>query len=572
MVWWRRLLPRTLAGRFLIFQLCVVGLVLLVAGLVSVRESTSQFASSSGDRVLGAAENVAGNPLVKDGGSLNPATQLAPVAEAARIQSGATVVLLADTGQRIITSTDPTLVGAALTLPDDSAWAGRSWDGDITLGGQRLIAASVPVYSEQGALIGLALVGEQYPDVWSILRSGVPELLLLIVLAAAAGVIGSWLLARRIKKQTHGLEPEQIASLADHREALLHSIREGVLGVGPGGQVTVVNDGARSLLDLPADCVGRDVADLGLEPDLLDVVLGRRTGIDLVVVHRDRVLVVNRRTARTGGRSGVASGTVTTLRDRSELIAVQRQLGATRNATDTLRAQTHEFDNQLHVISGLLQLSEYDEARTYVSGLTRRRAELDSAVTARIEDPPVAALLVAKSSLAAESRVELTISPATRCPRLPTELSTDVATVVGNLVDNALDAVANSARASVTVEVIADDLEVHITVSDTGPGVTAEAQAKIFDRGFSTKSAAVVGGRGIGLSLVRRICEQRGGAVGVHYADGAVFTAVLPVLPVRATAEPTTPPPDGTKIVRADSASTAAELPQVVATNEREMR
>ena len=133
--------------------------------------------------------------------------------------------------------------------------------------------------------------------------------------------------------------------------------------------------------------------------------MGPRTGIDLVVVHRDRVLVVNRRTARTGGRSGVSSGTVTTLRDRSELIAVQRQLGATRNATDTLRAQTHEFDNQLHVISGLLQLAEYDEVRDYVAALTRRRAEIDSAVTARIEDPPLAALMVAKSCLAAESRV-----------------------------------------------------------------------------------------------------------------------------------------------------------------------
>ena len=112
MSWWRRLMPRTLAGKFLIFQLGVVGLVLVVAGVVSVRQSTSQFASSSGDRVLGAAENVAGNPLVKAGGEdLNPATELAPVAEAARIQSGATVVLLADIDRRIITSTDPTLVG-----------------------------------------------------------------------------------------------------------------------------------------------------------------------------------------------------------------------------------------------------------------------------------------------------------------------------------------------------------------------------------------------------------------------------------------------------------------------------
>ena len=74
-MWWRRLAPRTLAGTFLVLQLCVVGLVLVVAGVVSVRQSTTQFAASSGDRVLGAAEDVAGNPLVKDAGaSLNPAT------------------------------------------------------------------------------------------------------------------------------------------------------------------------------------------------------------------------------------------------------------------------------------------------------------------------------------------------------------------------------------------------------------------------------------------------------------------------------------------------------------------
>ena len=546
MSWWHRLTPRTLAGKFLLFQLGVVGLVLLVAGLVSVRQATSQFASSSGERVLGAAENIAGNPLVKKSGVVpSPATDLAPAAEATRIQSGATVVLLADVDRQIITSTDPTRIGATLVLPDDSAWTGRSWDGDLTLDGQRLIAASVPIYNDAGNLIGLAVVGEQYPDTWSILRSGVPELLLLILLAATAGIAGSWLLARRIKKQTHGLEPAQIASLADHREALLHSIREGVLGVGPSGQVTVVNDGARSLLDLPEDCVGRDVRALGLEPDLLDVVMGLRTGIDLVVVHRDRVLVVNRRTARTGDKSSVSSGTVTTLRDRSELIAVQRQLGATRNATDTLRAQTHEFDNQLHVISGLLELAEYDEVRDYVAALTRRRADLDSAVTARIEDPPLAALMVAKSSLAAESRVQLEISAATRCPPLPSDMSTDVATVVGNLVDNALDAVANSAQAAVTVEVTADESAVTV-VSDTGPGVSPDSAARIFDRGFSTKSAAVVGGRGIGLSLVRRICEERGGAVGVQDADGAVFTAVLPVRPpepVAAGAEGTDAPP-----------------------------
>jgi len=301
-----------------------------------------------------------------------------------------------------------------------------------------------------------------------------------------------------------------------------------VLGVGPTGLVTVVNDGARELLDLPADCVGRKVADLGLEPDLLEVVTGQRRGTDLVVLQGDRVLVVNRRTARTdrsGGPAGASSGTVITLRDRSELIAVQRQLGATRNATDTLRAQTHEFDNQLHVISGLLQLHEYDEVQSYVAGLTRRRAELDSAVTARIEDPPLAALLVAKSSLAAESVVQLQISPSSRCPRLAPDLSVDVATVVGNLVDNALDAVAGSDERRVEVDVSGDADQVTVLVGDSGPGIAPGDVARVLERGWSTKAS----GSGIGLALVGQVARRSGGAVsiGTSALGGAEFRVTL---------------------------------------------
>ena len=545
MAWRSRFVPRTLAGTFLILQLAVVALVLAVAGLVSVRQSTTQFAQASGERVLGAAENVAGNPLVRESHQLeNPATQLAPIAEAARIQSGATVVVVADRDRTVIASTDPTLTGNELTLPDERAWSGRSWNGDLILGGVRLIGAAAPVFADDGSLIGLAVVAEQYPDTWSLLVAGVPELLLLIALAAGAGVAGSWLLARRIKRQTDGLEPAEIARLADHREALLHGIREGVLGVGADGTVTVANEGARRLLDLSEDCVGRPVTDIGLEPDLLDIVVGNRRGTDAVVVYGDRVLVINRRTARRApGRGDAPLGTVITLRDRSELVAVQRQLNATRNATDTLRAQTHEFDNRLHVISGLLELGEYQEARGYVSALTRRRAETDSLMTAHIDDPAVAALLTAKQSLATEQTARLEIAQATRCPRLPNELSTDVATVVGNLVDNALDAVTDVIDAVVSVEITTDDLAIRIVVSDSGPGVDTDTAPRLFDRGYSTKPSTGAGGRGIGLSLVRRVCEQRGGSIGVHQADGAVFTAVLPYTDDDSAPTPTTSRP-----------------------------
>jgi len=544
----RRWLPRTLAGKFLVLQLAVVALVLIVAAVVSARQSQAQFRTSAADRILGGAENLAANPAVRDRiGTPTAASDLAPVVESIRVQSGTSFVLIANTDRTIVAATDPTLVGTTLTLPDQRAWQGRAWDGDITLADNDLIAASTPVFTDASVrsadptAVGLAFVGESYPDAWSSLVSDVPEVAFLLALAALAGLTGSWLLARRIKKQTRGLEPAEIATLADQREALLHSIREGVLGVDSTGRITIANDGARDLLDLPENCVGRPVDDLGLEQDVSDVLAGRASGVDVVVVHRDRVLVANRRTARTTGRegprSGQAIGAVTTLRDRSDLIALQRQLGATRSVGETLRAQTHEFDNQLHIISGLAQLGEYDELREYLSTVTARRARADTTIREMVSDPAVASLLLAKSSLAAESRVDLQLSPDSRCDRLGAELSTDVGTVLGNLVDNALDAVANSADATVTVQILSDESSVRIVVSDSGPGVPEDAGDLVFARGFSTKSSTVAGGRGVGLYLVRMICLRRGGWVGVRSgqdsvpAVGAVFTAVLRRMP-----------------------------------------
>ena len=67
----------------------------------------------------------------------------------------------------------------------------------------------------------------------------------------------------------------------------------------------------------------------------------------------------------------------------------------------------------------------------------------------------------------------LELSPDSRCARLGADLSTDVGTVLGNLVDNALDAVANSAEATVTVEIVSDAAQVRIVVVGQrarGPG------------------------------------------------------------------------------------------------------
>jgi sensor histidine kinase regulating citrate/malate metabolism len=299
-----------------------------------------------------------------------------------------------------------------------------------------------------------------------------------------------------------------------------------------------VNDVARRLLDLPEHAAGMSLRDLRVEGRLLDVLTGAGAPDahddaprDDVVIRRGRVLVMNRMRVTRNGRH---LGTVTTLRDRTTLANLERELGSFRSTTQLLRAQTHEFANQLHTISGLIQLGDYDEVVRYVDAVTERRQSLDLLVNSRIRDPAVAALLMAKASLASERRVDLRVSDETSLDRLEAEDSADVATVVGNLVDNAIDAVSGGSPGEwVSVEIRQDAASVEISVSDSGPGVPAEVAQEVFAHGFTTK-AATAGERGIGLALTRLVCQRRGGEVRLASTPGAgaSFVAHLGIAPV----------------------------------------
>jgi two-component system CitB family sensor kinase len=287
----------------------------------------------------------------------------------------------------------------------------------------------------------------------------------------------------------------------------------------------VLNDSAQELLDVTGAAVGRRVDSVGLDPAVVEFLLSGEDGRDVVIVTRTRVLALNRRAATSQGQR---IGTVTTMRDSTELAALQGQLSSHKSVTDTLRAQTHEFANQLHTISGLVQLGEYESVRDLVGTLTRRRAEISDAVTQRISDPAVAALLIAKTSLAAESGVSLELAPESHLVALEPALATDVITLLGNLIDNAVDVSVGSKPATVTVCI--EDLDgVGISVADSGPGVPEHLREAIFARGVTSKPE-VPGGRGIGLALVRLVTAQHGGTVEVSDgpSGGALFVVRLP--------------------------------------------
>lgn len=532
----------TLAAKVLLLQMAVIAVLLTAVGVLSIRQSNADFGEERGAQMRSVAEYVAVlsplrsrlEQLRNDAITVDEAPRLlAPSAELGLLY-GASDVMVVSTDGIVLAATDPTRVGDRAALGSSDALEGRGWSGDVEPDGERVVAAHAPVISEtDGALLAVVAAEETYPSVTDQVATAAPDLALFLGLGALLGLAGTWVVSRVVRRSTRGLGTTELANLADQREALLHAIREGVVAVGTDGRVTVMNDAALAALGLEdaGDPVGRHVADLGLDPRVVALLTGEdAAAVDALALVGGRVVVFNRGRASTGGR-GI--GTVTTLRDRTELVSLQGQLSSNLSITDTLRAQTHEFDNRLHTISGLVQLGEYDEVATLVGTLARRRAEVGERVTQRLADPGVAALVVAKHAVAAERGVTLELDPGSRLPALAPDEVADLTAVLGNLVDNAVDACAGAREPLVELWIHAEPDAVHVRVRDNGPGVPAELRDAVFVRGFSTKED-VLGGRGIGLPLVRLICSRRGGDVVVDDADpggdpGAEFRVVLPV-------------------------------------------
>ncbi|XVU22799.1 HAMP domain-containing sensor histidine kinase [Actinoplanes sp. CA-054009] len=101
---------------------------------------------------------------------------------------------------------------------------------------------------------------------------------------------------------------------------------------------------------------------------------------------------------------------------------------------------------------------------------------------------------------------------------------------VSNLVANAVRH--TPARGRVTLSLRTEGNELAIDVADTGPGIPAAQRAMVFERFWRADKSRnrESGGSGLGLSIVRKLAEAHGGAVGVDGAPGggAVFTLRLP--------------------------------------------
>jgi sensor histidine kinase regulating citrate/malate metabolism len=545
-----RVRPNTwsLSRQLFALQVAVVAVVVLAGVSAAYLQAAQSSQASTSGRVLAVARSVAASPMVRSAlNAPDPSAILQPYTVRVGRDTGTDFVVVMTTKGIRYSHPRPELIGQRFSGHIDDAVAG----GVVleTFGGSfgPSERAVVPVRAEDGTVVGLVSVGVTRAAISRDLATQVPALLWAAGAALLLAAGGAALVSRRLRRQTHGMAPEELAQMSEFYDAVLHAVREGLVLLDPQGRLVLANDEALRLLDLPEDWMGHRLDELGLPATMTVALEGGREVDDAIHLTPSRVLVVNQAPARWEDRE---LGTVLTLRDHTDLRALTGELNSARLLAEALRSQAHEAANRLHSVISLIELGHTDQALTFATSELALAQRLTDLVVGAVDEPVLAALLLGKAAEANERGVELEVDPASNVPEgvIPAR---DLVTVVGNLLDNAIDAAAGAPGPrrvgfSGWLEDVPSGPSGHgiasalvLQVSDTGPGLDDISAERAFTRGWSTKPDEQTVGHGLGLALVGQTTRRHHGTVEVGRASetvavgavfiGAVFTVRLPL-------------------------------------------
>ena len=464
-------------------QFAVLGLLIVVVTIATIVVSYNRVFERAENTSLAIARTVAATGQVREEVARYSALEtldlnelrtgpLQQLADDVRGRAGADfVAILEDRGLRLAhpnpdeigkpASTDPVALRGMEAVLRERGSLGDS------------VRAKVPVYAPgSGRVVGQVSVGVVTDSLTGALLASVSWILLFAALAAAVAIVAGRVTVRRLKAQTLGLEPAEMAQLLRDQDAVLYGVEDGVIGIGTDGRISVRNKAARLMLGLPhrhesADIVGQPYAEAGLPPALVGAIDAGEPGT--LRLETDKSALVA--TVHPVLRENRDLGKVVLLRDVTTIETLGSRLDAVETMAGALRAQRHEFANRLHTISGLLHNGDIAEAQEYLgevieSGPVREPVQNLEA----INDTYLRAFLGAKGVSAHERGVVLRVGEESALYGRLNDAQ-DAIAVLGNLIDNALGAaVEGPAPRWVEVDLLGEGNTLHIAVADSGRG------------------------------------------------------------------------------------------------------
>lgn len=487
-----------------------------------------------GTRALNTAKTIARMPEIKQAFSEpDPARLINPLMETIRLDTGAAFITVGNRQGIRYSHPDPEQIGKPMVGGDNEAvFAGHSIISETVGSLGPGLRGKTPIRDDHGNVIGVVSVGYLLEDIQETIELYRDRIIAIGAGILLLGMVGTLLLARNVKEAIFGLEPAQIGRMYQENQAVLSSIREGIVAVNTDGQITLANPTALELLG-QTDSLERategEHATLVRSLRLKEVMETARAEFDQETFVGGKALVVNRVPILDKERR--VMGAVASFRDRSELFRVTEELSRTKEYAEALRSQTHEYSNKLHLISALIQLESYQEAIELISAETNVHVKGAHLIMRNVPDPLIGGLLLGKVNQANERKISMVIEPESQLPVLPPTVDrTLLIVILGNLIDNAMEAVCDSQAHAREISVFLGQLGewLIVEVEDRGPGIPEDHAELVFDRGFSTKKEH---DHGYGLYLVKEAVEQLHGTV-THTGNpqgGTVFTVTIPM-------------------------------------------
>ncbi|HLS09622.1 DcuS/MalK family sensor histidine kinase [Lentibacillus sp.] len=409
---------------------------------------------------------------------------------------------------------------------EDRAFQGEQYTSvaEGTLG--ESMRAFMPIWNENEQ-VGVVAVGVLLDKV----EDAVFASRYIVYIGTAAGIvvggIGAVLLARRVKHTLYGLEPREIAQLFQERDAMLASVREGIIAINEKNEIVIANNAAKDLFHragLSGNPLGQPVESYLPSSALRQELLNQKAEYDQEQQLNGIHIIVNIMPVVSGNET---VGTIATFRDKTEVTSLAEQLTDAKAYADTLREQTHEFMNKMHVISAMIQTESYEELDAYINYISDNYQQEVGAVSRLVKDPVLAGYLLNKFNQFRNNGVTVELSGEQPLPILKNTKKMEwVITMIGNLSDNAMEAVADQEDKHVLITMNYIDKQIHFSIQDNGTGLTPSEREAIFQKGTSTKGS----NRGYGLFLTKRALDELGGVLEVtsEKGEGTVFDIIIP--------------------------------------------
>ncbi len=524
------LLPRTLHGRMLLLMFLLLGALVSITWLMVSMLVSSILEEYIGRNALNVSKTVSLTTVVHEGLKNKNSTQIQLYAESVRKATGARFVVVGDHEGRRYSHPVPERIGKLMVGGDNprALERGEAYVSKAvgTLGPS--MRGKVPIFANSGKVIGVVSVGYLQETVESVTEGYLQRVLLWVFGLFLLGGIGTWLIARNVKQSIFGLEPVEIARLFRERNAILDSIREGVVAINDKGQVTMLDHEAAKILKIPPESgIGTSIESILPQTRMLEVLKSGEEQFDQEMIIGGIEVIVNRVPIWQNDR---VAGVVSSFRRKDEIDRMAQELTQIQEYSEVLRTQTHEYSNKLHTLAGLIQLGSHQEALDLIGRETSGYQELLGTLADTVPEPLLSAIILGKYNRAQELRIIFQLDPESRMIDIPKKINREkIVTILGNLLENALEAAQENTSGKRTVLLSMTDFgnDLIFEVEDSGSGIEDESVDLSLQHGFTTKSGT---GRGIGLSLVHENLKYLGGHLTVVRSSlgGMRFTIYIP--------------------------------------------